>query len=90
MKGNEMTIAVPPMKLSPGELELIESIIEHIYPDPRAGSTLPIESGEIRAAKGLERKRVVTICEEEGRPYMMFTTLGESVYKWCLGDRALW
>ncbi|KWK06086.1 hypothetical protein WM11_11905 [Burkholderia ubonensis] len=90
MKENKMTIAMPPTKLSPGELELIESIIEHVYPDPSAGSTLPIEGGEMRAAKGLARKGVVTIGEEGDRPRMTFTTFGERVYRQCLGDRAPW
>lgn len=34
------------VKLSPGEEALIASIIEHVYPDPKAGSVLPVEPGE--------------------------------------------
>ncbi|HDR8983195.1 hypothetical protein QZM46_07585 [Burkholderia vietnamiensis] len=85
-----MKVVAPPVRLSPGELELIESIIEHIYPDPTAGSTLPIESSEMRAAKSLERKGVVVIGEEGDQPRMTFTTFGASVYKRCLGDRTPW
>lgn len=29
---NLMKVVASPIKLSPGELELIESIIEHVYP----------------------------------------------------------
>ncbi|KWK77447.1 hypothetical protein [Burkholderia ubonensis] len=76
--------------LSPGEHALIELIIEHVYPDPTAGSTLPIEQGEGRAAAGLARKGIVTIeGEAEGRS-MTFTALGEAVYNQCRGDRASW
>jgi hypothetical protein len=72
------------VQLSPGEQQLIASIIEHIYPDPKAGSSLPIEHGEMRSARGLERKGLVTIHirEDYGRqvPEMTFSRLGESVY----------
>lgn len=37
--------------LSPGEKGLFSSILEHIYPEPKAGTSLPIERGEARAAK---------------------------------------
>lgn len=49
------------VKLSPGEEALIASIIEHIYPDPQAGTVLPVEPGDKRAARGLERKGLVVL-----------------------------
>lgn len=74
-----------PVKLSPGQRHLNASIIEHIYPDPKAGSTLPIEAGEMRSARGMERKGLVTIRvrDEHGRqvPEMTFTPLGETIYE---------
>lgn len=73
------------VRLSHGEQQLVASIIEHVYPDPKTGSTLPIEHGDMRSARGLERKGVVTIHirENYGRqaPEMTFTALGESVYE---------
>lgn len=70
------------IKLAPGELLLIDSIIEHIYPDPKAGSTLPVEQGELRAAKGMERKGLVTINEAENCTKMTFTALGSAVFEY--------
>lgn len=70
------------IKLAPGEQLLIDSIIEHIYPDPKAGSTLPVEQNELRAAKGMERKGLVTINETVDRTEMTFTTLGGAVYEY--------
>ncbi|WP_396334154.1 hypothetical protein [Burkholderia anthina] len=78
------------VNLSPGERALIELIIEHVYPDPTAGSTLPVEQGEGRAATGLARKGIVTIKETVGGRSMTFTALGETVYNRCRGDRASW
>lgn len=69
------------IKLAPGEQLLIDSIIQHIYPDPKTGSILPVEVGERRAAKGLERKGLVTISETDGCTEMTFTELGENVYE---------
>ncbi|MBZ3677444.1 hypothetical protein J1N39_23490 [Pseudomonas aeruginosa] len=70
------------VKLSPGEEKLIASIIEHIYPEPKEGSVLPVEDGEKRAARGLERKGLVvlSICER-GFDRMTFTALGQSIYE---------
>ncbi|MFY4713446.1 hypothetical protein ACVCH0_01045 [Burkholderia glumae] len=69
---------------------MIESIIEHVYPDPKAGRTLPIAQGEGRAAAGLARKGIVTIEGESEVRSMTFTSLGEAVYNECRGDRAPW
>ncbi|MBA1280281.1 hypothetical protein [Stutzerimonas stutzeri] len=70
------------VKLSPSEEKLIASIIEHIYPEPKEGSVLPVEDGEKRAARGLERKGLVvlSICER-GFDRMTFTALGQSIYE---------
>lgn len=69
------------VKLSPGEETLIASIIEHIYPDPKAGSVLPVEPGEHRAALGLERKGLVTLNVADGVEQMTFTALGQQLYE---------
>lgn len=70
------------VKLSPGEEALIASIIEHVYPDPEAGSVLPVEPGEHRAALGLERKGLVTLnVETDGVEQMTFTALGQQIYE---------
>ncbi|MGY6257295.1 hypothetical protein ACXIVK_27940 [Paraburkholderia caledonica] len=69
------------VKLSPGEAALITSIIEHIYPDPQVGSVLPVDRGELRAAKGIARKGLVTLNEEDGRTSMTFTELGAQMYR---------
>lgn len=70
------------MKLSPGEAALIDSIIEHIYPDPQAGSVLPVERDEGRAASGLARKGLVVLSTDElGQKKMTFTAHGQSVYE---------
>ena len=70
------------VKLSPGEEALIASIIEHIYPDPQAGTVLPVEPGEKRAAQGLERKGLVVLgVDDQNRDQMTFTTLGQATYE---------
>ncbi|WP_439126209.1 MAG: hypothetical protein ACNJA3_27975 (plasmid) [Pseudomonas rhizophila] len=70
------------IKLSPGEEALIASIIEHIYPDPQAGTVLPVEPGEKRAALGLERKGLVVLgVDDQSRDQMTFTTLGQVTYE---------
>lgn len=70
------------VKLSAGEEALIASIIEHIYPDPQAGTSLPVESGEKRAARGLERKGLVVLSvDTQGREQMTFTTPGQATYE---------
>ncbi|ODP35136.1 hypothetical protein [Pandoraea sp. ISTKB] len=76
------------VKLSPGEFALFESIIEHVYPDPKEGSTLPLDEGDSRAAKGLARKGLVMIAEDCGRPAMTFTALGAAIYQEQLAVRA--
>lgn len=43
------------VKLSPRERQLIDTIIEHVYPEPETGRVLPVERDEVRAAKGLQR-----------------------------------
>ncbi|HCF2447021.1 TPA: hypothetical protein NIA45_004690 [Pseudomonas aeruginosa] len=70
------------VKLSPGETQLFASIIEQIYPEPKEGTVLPVEDGEIRAARGSERKGLVvlSICER-GFDQMTFTVLGQSIYE---------
>lgn len=68
------------VRLSPGEMALVESIIEHIYPEPREGRTLPVARSEMRAARGLARKGLVCIHEGDERVEMTFTALGERVY----------
>ncbi|WP_186214694.1 hypothetical protein [Burkholderia gladioli] len=68
------------VKLSPGEMVLVESIIEHVYPDPAAGSTLPVERSELRAAKGMARKGLVTLAVNDGGMEMTFTELGAALY----------
>lgn len=68
--------------LSPGEKGLFSSIIEHIYPEPKAGTSLPIERGEARAAKGLQRKGLIVINHNEsGSQFMTFTALGAASYE---------
>lgn len=75
------------VKLSPGEEALIASIIEHVYPDPIAGSVLPVEPGEHRAALGLELKGLVTLnVETDGVEQMTFTALGQQIYEQRLAD----
>lgn len=72
----------PAVKLSPGEAALIESIIEHIYPDPQVGSVLPVEHNEKRAVSGLARKGLVVLStDERGQQNMTFTALGQTVYE---------
>lgn len=44
------------VRLSPGEKVLVDSIIEHVYPNPAAGSALPVERSDLRAAQGMARK----------------------------------
>ncbi|MDM8359014.1 hypothetical protein [Pandoraea communis] len=81
------TMTSKDVTLSPGEFALFESIIEHVYPDPTEGVTLPIEEGESRAAKGMARKGLVRIVEDWGRPSMTFTELGAATYKKQLAAR---
>lgn len=70
------------VKLSPGEEALIASIIEHIYPAPQAGTVLPVEPGEKRAALGLERKGLVVLAvDDQSREQMTFTVLGQATYE---------
>ncbi len=70
------------VKLSPGEEKLIASIIEHIYPEPKAGTTLPVEHVEKRAASGLARKGLVVLgVDARGFNQMTFTALGETIYE---------
>lgn len=69
------------LRLSPGEEALITSIIEHIYPDPKAGSVLPVEQGEQRAARGLERKGIVVLSQDERGLNMTFTVVGQAEYE---------
>lgn len=76
-----MTQLTSRIKLSPGESALIGSIIEHVYPEPCAGTALPIERDEVRAARGMARKGLVTVAAtERGGNVMTFTELGASVY----------
>ena len=68
--------------LSPGEKGLFSSIIEHIYPEAKAGTSLPIERGEARAAKGLQRKGLIVINHNDsGSLFMTFTALGAASYE---------
>ncbi|GAB3476175.1 MULTISPECIES: hypothetical protein [Azotobacter] len=70
------------VKLSYGEEQLIALIIEHIYPDPKEGSVLPVEQGEQRAARGLERKGLVVLSlDGSGFQQMTFTALGQTIYE---------
>lgn len=70
------------VNLSPGEEALIASIIEHVYPDPKAGSVLPVEPDERRAALGLVRKGLVTLnVDTDGVEQMTFTALGQKLYE---------
>ena len=48
------------IKLSPSEAGLFEAIREHVYPEPEEGRSLPIDPGEMPAAKRLQRKGLVT------------------------------
>jgi len=78
---NDATVCPQAIALSPGEQGLFNSIIEHIYPEPKAGTSLPIERGESRAAKGLERKGLVVINHDvSGSQLMTFTALGGATY----------
>nr|WP_156903357.1 hypothetical protein [Burkholderia sp. M701] len=58
----------------------MDSIIEHVYPNPAAGSALPVERSELRAAKGMARKGLVTLAVDDGKVEMTFTKLGAEVY----------
>ncbi|ASJ88778.1 hypothetical protein ACEP6V_21075 [Pseudomonas aeruginosa] len=70
------------VKLSPGEEQLIASIIEHIYPEPKEGTTLPLEHGEKRAARGLARKGIVVLgVDPRGFDQITFTAFGQSIYE---------
>jgi hypothetical protein len=72
----------PTVKLSPGETALIESSIEHIYPDPQKGTVLPVERDERRAVSGLARKGLVVLStDERGLQTITFTALGQCVYE---------
>lgn len=74
------------VKLSAGEEMLIGSIIEHIYPEPKEGTVLPVEQSEKRAARGLESKGLVVLSVDERGSYQMtFTALGQAVYEQRLG-----
>ncbi|WP_420213376.1 hypothetical protein ACN8ZM_39855 (plasmid) [Burkholderia aenigmatica] len=76
------------IKLSLGERDLVDSIIAHIYPDPTVGSTLPVDRAELRAAKGMARKGLVTLDSDDGRVAMTFTELGAQVYNIHFAARA--
>lgn len=70
------------VKLSPGEEALIDSIIEHIYPEPKEGTVLPVEPDERRAASGLARKGLVALnVDARGIDQMTFTALGQTIYE---------
>lgn len=74
--------ADPTVRLSPGEERLIDSIIEHIYPEPKEGTALPVAHDEKRAARGLERKGLVVLgLDPRGFDEMKFTALGRRVYE---------
>lgn len=76
------------VNLSAGEEQLIASIIEHVYPDPQAGSTLPVEHCEKRAARGLAKKGLVVLSvDERGVDQMTFTVAGQGVYEERLKSR---
>lgn len=78
----EVNTPTAKVKLSPGEESLFASIIEHIYPEPQEGTTLPVEHYEKRAASGLARKGLVVLSvDSRGFDQMTFTALGESIYK---------
>lgn len=69
------------VKLSPGEGKLFDSIIEHVYPEPKQGTTLPVDHDEKRAARGLHRKGLVVLgVDARGYDQMTFTALGETIY----------
>lgn len=69
------------IKLSATELVLVKAIHEHVYPEPKAGRVLPIESGEMRAAKSMQRKGLMTVSRDSmNRDQMAFTELGQRVY----------
>lgn len=76
------------IKRSPGEKALVDSIIEHVYPEPKEGRTLPVEREEMRAARGMAKKGLVTLNEQECRVEMTFTKLGAQVYNRCLQAQA--
>lgn len=68
------------VRLSPGEMALVEAIIEHIYPEPQEGTSLPVEREEMRAARGMARKGLVRLSESESYVEMTFTALGARIY----------
>lgn len=72
------------IKLSPGEKALVDSIIEHVYPEPKEGRSLPVERDEMRAARGMARKGLITLNEAGRKAEMNFTKLGAQVYNRCL------
>lgn len=70
------------VKLSPGEEQLIASIIEHVYPEPKEGTILPVEHAEKRAARGLANKGLVVLgVDKLGFDQMTFTAAGQTIYE---------
>lgn len=75
------------VKLSHGEVQLLASIIEHVYPDPKAGTVLPVDPAERRAASGLARKGLVVLgVDGRGFDQMTFTEAGQSIYEQQLAE----
>lgn len=68
---------------APSELAQLEAIYEHVYPEPIYGTRVPLESGDLRADKELQRKGLVLVLPGIGPNcdlLMAFTPLGAEVY----------
>lgn len=75
--------AAASVTLAPTELALLEAIHENVYPEPTYGTRLPLEPGDLRAAKALQRKGLVLVMPAIGPNcdlLMAFTPLGAEVY----------
>lgn len=68
------------VRLASGEMTLFDTIIEHYYPEPESGAYYYVDPEEMRAAKGLERKRLVTVHSDLKGPIIIFTALGADVF----------
>ncbi len=70
------------VNLTPSEEQLLASIMEHIYPEPKAGTVLLVDPSEKRAARGLASKGLVVLgVDERGFDQMTFTSDGQTIYE---------
>ncbi|EKY4113664.1 TPA: hypothetical protein ACGW3M_000996 [Pseudomonas aeruginosa] len=68
------------VKLSAGEAALLDTIIEHYYPEPQAGTFYYVEPQELRAARGLCQKLLATLEQGDDGAKLTFTSLGADLF----------